>query len=120
MPESKRLLLLVIGALGLPAGCGTSAAAREGQPQLVALGPSSGNGAITLPTTSEAPTAPLNPLERQTAMERLRVQIQQKTRTVPEPRFSRVIRPVLERQLRAMGFDQQEITHILPDRGATE
>jgi hypothetical protein len=93
MPEHNEIKnvrrLLAIAALGLACACAT---ARR-----------------------DTATAPINPLDRQTAMEWIRLQILQKTWATPEARYNGSLRPSLERQLRAQGFDEAEIAVILDD-----
>jgi hypothetical protein len=82
MRETKFLGLM---AIVMAAGCGGAGWGRGGEPPSL---------------------APLNPLERQTEMQWLRVQLRQK---VGEGRSSR---PALERRLREMGYDGREIAVI--------
>jgi hypothetical protein len=59
---------------------------------------------------------PFDAVERQAELARMRVQIAQKTRGLPEQRYRRVVRPSLERQLRTFGYDGREIDVVLERR----
>jgi hypothetical protein len=80
-------------------------------------------GSLACATSSPPASAlPRDPQARQSSMEHVRRQILHQTADVPAQRYAAVVRPDLQRQLRALGFTPPEIAVILarvdPARGA--
>jgi hypothetical protein len=127
-PGLLALALVLVVALP-PSGCGSLPVGSRGpQPVgLLAAGPRpaqaiSGDAATRSNATdpvSGARRAPeevlADPAERMRFMERMRVQILHRTRRVSPADYQRVVRPGLERQLRAMGLLEDEVELILAD-----
>jgi hypothetical protein len=127
-PGFLALALVLAGALP-PAGCGSLPGGSRGQPPvgLLAAGPRPAQAISGDAATRPIATAPVpgarrvpeevlaDPAERMRFMERMRVQILHRTRRVSPADYQRVVRPGLERQLRAMGLLEDEVELILAD-----
>jgi hypothetical protein len=113
--------------LGVSGGCGQSrTGVRSDSSRLLAAGPAASD--VTPTTGTDTRTAPArkaidpipvhvmrNPADRLVMMERLRMQIVNKTRDVPSARYAQVVRPDLRGQLLAMGFMEEDADYVLWD-----
>jgi hypothetical protein len=108
-------------ALGLLASaCGQSRAGmRADNPRLLASGPAATDVTHSAPARQTIAPIPVHvlrhPADRLVMMERMRMQIVNKTREVPAQRYAQVVRPELRHELLAMGFQEDDADYILWD-----
>jgi hypothetical protein len=111
------------GRLGYPllvALAGVGLACASGGPTLLAAGQPMTDvpraEALPSPARARVPEYILrDPAQRMMFLERMRVQILNKTRSVPPASYATRVRPSLDRQLRALGIDPLDIAWILED-----
>jgi hypothetical protein len=116
------LVTLALASLACASAGGTAGADRH--PRLLAAGGTASDvssmDVVDRPApatrTGRVPEEILrDPAQRLMFLERMRVQILQKTRRLPQPTYEQQVRPRLQRRLRNMGLDVLEVDWILQE-----
>jgi hypothetical protein len=119
-----RTVLLALGLASVSLfspGCSLQSGETRREPPLLASAPSSADVAFATAMSAKTATARSkiaeelrDPAERTIFMQRMRLQILQKTRHLSDGEYEHA-RPSLDRQLATMGLQQDEVDFILTD-----
>ncbi len=112
--------LSVIGLLVVPGllSVGASGAALASERVVAAAAAPSAD--LVIPNVRQLPPElQQDPAARVMRMQQMRRPIVQRIKALPEASYRQVVRPGLARQLKAMGFDDQDVTYFLTDLDRT-